>query len=148
MLNLSEYLDGQKLYGDDFSLEQIKQWYEDEKEAYFNLISNNKNSYQYGYSLLNYEHGFRFLPDKRFPQVLSIGGAYGEELSLIKDRAGQITILESSDDFVNSDCPKNHHMKYMQAQPNGKMPFPNNYFNLITCFGTLYHIPNVSTVQG
>ncbi len=30
--------------------------------------------------------------------------------------------------------------------PTGEMPFPDNFFDLITCFGTLHHIPNVSKI--
>ena len=146
MVELSGYLDGKKLYGDDFTAEQIQQWYEEEKEAYFDLIANKENSYKYCYSALNYEHGFRFLPDKRFSQVLSIGGAYGEELLPIINKTDQITILESSDKFIKHNCEKNQNLRYVQARPDGQIPYEENYFDLITCFGTLHHIPNISKV--
>ena len=142
--NVHQYFSGKKLYGDDFSIEQIMEWYEDEKDAYFNLGAKNRDNYKYGYHALNYSYGFRFLGSKkRFSRVLSIGGAYGDELSPIKDRIDQITILESSIEFFN-DNP--NQIRYEKALPTGEMPFPDNCFDLITCFGTLHHIPNVSKI--
>ena len=34
MTDIKYYLAGNKLYGDDFTAEEIEQWHEDEKEAY------------------------------------------------------------------------------------------------------------------
>jgi ubiquinone/menaquinone biosynthesis C-methylase UbiE len=34
----------------------------------------------------------------------------------------------------------------VKPSPNGLLPFENNTFDLITCFGVLHHIPNVSAV--
>ena len=35
--SLDIYLSGKKLYGDDFTYEEILDWYEDEKEGYSDL---------------------------------------------------------------------------------------------------------------
>ena len=48
---MNEFFSGKKLYGDNFNLNQIKKWYDDEKEGYSELISLKK--YFYGYYELN-----------------------------------------------------------------------------------------------
>ncbi len=45
--DIQEYLDGKKLYGDDFNLDEIKRWFEDEKEGYANLGAKNKERYRF-----------------------------------------------------------------------------------------------------
>lgn len=41
---MKEYFNGEKLYGDDFSFDEIKTWYEEESEGYANLGSKNKKN--------------------------------------------------------------------------------------------------------
>jgi len=144
MTDFKDYLEGKKLYGDDFSIEQIAKWYEDEKDAYFNIGQKDRCNYKYAYHHLTYRHGFSFLPNKTFDNVLGLGGAYGDELLPIRDRTGRITIVESTDKF--SENNKDPLISYVKSQPSGELPFPDDYFDLITCFGTLHHIPNVSKV--
>jgi len=144
MSNFKEYFEGKKLYGDDFYIEQITEWYEDEKDAYFNLGEKDRCNYKYGYHSLNYKYGFSYLPNKTFDNVLSLGGAYGDELLPIRDRIGRITIVESTDKF--SENNKDPFITYVKSQPTGELPFPDDSFDLITCLGTLHHIPNVRKV--
>ena len=40
------FLSGKKLYGDDFAYEEIKQWYDEEKEGYANLGAINRSDYK------------------------------------------------------------------------------------------------------
>ena len=49
MGEMDQYLSGKLLYGDDFTLEQINAWYEDEKEGYANLGANDSAKYFYEY---------------------------------------------------------------------------------------------------
>jgi SAM-dependent methyltransferase len=135
----SDYCDGTRLIGDDFPPDQIEEWFSDEREGYFSLSADRAPG-SYGYHELNRHHGFRHLPDITFQHVLGIGSAFGEELSPIFDRAHKLTILEPSDGFVN---PR---FQYVKPSPSGLMPFASASFDLITCFGVLHHIPNVTTV--
>jgi SAM-dependent methyltransferase len=144
MDNLEEYFKGEKLYGDDFSIEQIIEWYKDEENGYFSLYGKNKYR-NYPYHLLNYEYGFRYLPIKIFNNVLSLGGAYADELDPIRNRISRITVLDSAADKY-AENNKGSFISYIKANPNGELPFSDNCFDLITCFGTLHHIPNVSKV--
>jgi SAM-dependent methyltransferase len=134
------YSDGKSLYGDDFSQEQIDAWFRDEAEAYYNLPLEQEIGV-YSYHARNWRHGFRYLPKSRFDRVLCLGGAFGDELQPVLDRASQVTVLEPASEFQN---PR---FEYVKPDPSGRMPFADNTFDLATCFGVLHHIPNVSVVM-
>jgi SAM-dependent methyltransferase len=139
---MNEYLSGKYLHGDDFTAEQIAEWFEDEREGYFDLEHSGAFSgeYAYGYHARNKRHGFRYLPDSLFSEVLGVGSAYGDELMPILERCGKVTILEPADGFQNDK------FTYVKPLPSGRFPFEDNSFDLITCLSVLHHIPNVSFV--
>src|SRR5205823_14608460 len=115
---LSDYFLGNKIYGDDFSPQEIAQWFADEEEGYANLGAKNKSAYQYGYYALNQSHGFRYLKPSSNSHILSIGGAYGEELKPILSSAEKITILDPSSAFAGhmiGGVP----VDYVSPQANG-----------------------------
>ena len=139
-------LSGSKLYGDDFTEEVLEDWFHDEKEGYYNLVgSAQKTSHSYGYYALNMAHGFDHLPKKVFESVLGIGSAFGEELHPVVGRMRHITVLEPSDGFVTHNL-EGVPCNYIKPYVSGDLPFQDNSFDLITCFGVLHHIPNVSKV--
>ena len=142
--NLDVYFRGEKLYGDDFNLKQIKEWYNDEKEGYSGLDLANDSTY--GFYRINYLNGFNKIKSvKEFNHVLSFGGAKGEELNPIINKTKEVYIIEPSQKLrVKSISGKP--VRYVTPMPSGKIDFKDNYFDLITCFGTLHHIPNVSFV--
>lgn len=142
---MNKYLTGEMLYGDDFSIEQIKEWYEAETEAYADLGSKDISNYSYGYHELNTLHGFDVLPNKQFNHVLGFGAAWGHEFEPILSRLNNITIIEPSDN-LRSDKIGNVIPSYVKPEVDGTLVFEDNTFDLITCFGTLHHIPNVSYV--
>lgn len=142
---IDEYFSGEKLYGDNFSPEQIEAWFKDEEQGYFNLWTEEKDPYKYQYHALNQKHGFRFLPDRTYDRVLGVGSAFGEELLPIVDKSGHITILEPADGFIVKEL-KGVPVTYSKPQPSGILPFPSESFDLVTCLGVLHHIPNVSSV--
>lgn len=133
------YSDGMSLYGDDFSPEEIEAWFRDEAEAYYQLPLEQQIGL-YSYHARNWLHGFRYLPPTPFEHVLCLGGAFGDELKPVAGRAQRVTVLEPAGGFQN---PR---FEYVKPDPSGRMPFADNSFDLITCFGVLHHIPNVSTV--
>lgn len=142
---MNEYLEGTKLYGDDFSFDQIKVWYDEEAEGYANLGSKHKDSYAYGYHTMNKIHGFDKIKASTFNDVMGFGSAWGYEFEPIIDKIVNLTIIEPSDNLVNNTIG---HLKpnYVKPTIEGKLPFEDNSFDLITCFGTLHHIPNVSYI--
>ncbi|RPI43479.1 MAG: class I SAM-dependent methyltransferase [Bacteroidetes bacterium] len=144
---MKEYLEGTRLYGDDFSFEQIKNWYEEEAEGYADLGSKNRETYRYEYHQLNQVHGYNKLKETCFENVLGFGSAWGYEFDPIAERIRNLTIVEPSESLVNRRIGDLIPM-YVKPGIDGKLPFTDRSFDLITCFGTLHHIPNVSFVIG
>lgn len=142
---MNSYLEGKKLYGDDFSFDQIMEWYNEEAEGYANLGSKNKNSYSYGYHMMNQIHGYNKIKTINFGNVLGFGSAWGYEFEPIIKKINNLTIIEPSDNLVNNKIG-DLIPKYVKPDINGSLPFDDKSFDLITCFGTLHHIPNVSFV--
>jgi SAM-dependent methyltransferase len=143
--DLAPYFAGEKLYGDDFTAEQIAQWFEDEREGYADLGARNRASYRYGYHALNRLHGFRYLPPDLGGKALSLGGAYGDELIPIARRFDEIVIAEPSRALQVTDM-QGVPVRYIEPRPDGRLPFADETFGVITCLGVLHHIPNVTAV--
>ena len=147
MNDIAIYLSGDKLYGDDFSSEDIRAWFEDEREGYADLGAKELDETQYEYQALNQFHGFRHLPkNARFEHVLGFGSCFGGEFEPIAHRIGRLTIVDPSDAFVRSNvfgipCT------YTKPIESGTLPFDDATFDMLTCFGVLHHIPNVSHVM-
>ena len=142
---MKEYFAGKKLFGNDLKLEQIKGWFDEEAEGYADLGSKNKNSYRYGYHVLNKIHGYDKVKNINFENVLGFGSAWGYEFEPISKNIENLTIIEPSDNLVNNRI-NDLIPKYVKPDITGSLPFDDNSFDLITCFGTLHHIPNVSYV--
>lgn len=143
---INDYLSGKRLYGNDFTQDEINDWYIDESEGYANLVVKKNNSYIYEYHKLNYFHAFRFLKKRNFKRALGIGSAYGDEFTPIAKGIGHITILDPSDAFSENKNIAGTPCTYMKPERSGRLIFEANTFDLITSFGALHHIPNVSYV--
>jgi SAM-dependent methyltransferase len=133
------------LYGDQFTIEEIEDWYNQEKEAYAELGSKDKNNYDYLYHEGNIDRGFRHLKDDALEQVLGFGSAYGEEFIPIISKIKNLTIIEPSDQLKSTKIG-DIYPNYIKPSMDGKMNFSDNTFDLITSFGVLHHVPNVSFV--
>ncbi len=143
---MDRFFSGHALFGDDFSQEQIDLWYADEEEGYSQLEHEDARSPVYIYHALNERFGFRHLPKNRvFKKALGFGSAFGEEFRPISSRLEHLTILDASDSFVR-ERPFDFPVEFAKAQSSGRIPFADNQFDLITCFGVLHHVPNVSFV--
>ena len=107
--------------------------------------SKNKAEYRYNYHNLNLVHGYNKIKSKTLENALGLGSAYGFEFEPIINRISNITIIEPSDLLINNKIggliPR-----YVKPNVNGDLPFNDNSFEIITCFSTLHHIPNVSYV--
>lgn len=141
---IKPYLDGDRLYGDDFVGDELLTWFEDEREAYYNLGKERQN-YQYKYHEMDRAYGYKHLRGKSFRHVLGIGSAYGDELLPIVDRCQRITIIEPTEAFAVSEIG-GVPTEYVKPQPSGDLPFDDNTFDLITCFSALHHMANVSHI--
>jgi len=142
---IQKCLHGDILYGDDFSVEEIALWFEQEKEGYSSLGAADRTNYTYVYHALNRYHGFAHLPDSFTEHVLGLGSAWGDELIPMVGRAKQVTILDPSKAF--SDAKVNGlSINYKQPNVSGKIDLSDSSVDLVVCFGVLHHIPNVSFV--
>ena len=142
---MEHYFTGQEIYGDTFTLPEIQSWYEDEKEAYAELVAQYEQTYTYGYHHINIVHGFQYLPKQKFNQVLGLGSAYGYEFEPIQSAIANLVILEPSD-HLKSNKIGNINVSYKKPNIDGHIDYPDDHFDLIVCFATLHHIPNVSYV--
>lgn len=134
---------GEALYGDDFDADAIAAWFRDEENAYAELW--HQSSGVYGYHALNHWHGFRHLPPGPLGSVLAFGSAHGQEVEPLLDRLRAVTLLDSSDTFSGRPVP-GVSVRREKARSTGELPFEADSFDLVTCFGVLHHIPNVSYV--
>jgi SAM-dependent methyltransferase len=142
---MDKYFSGEALYGDDFTVAQIEQWYRDEEEAYANLGNTELNQYSYHYHALNRLHGFKYLEGKNFDKVLGLGAAWGHEYFPIIDRIKELYIIEPSEK-LRSDKIGDLTPVYSKPNVDGAISYPDDHFDLVTSFGTLHHVPNVSFI--
>lgn len=144
-VNFDDCFQGKCLYGDDFTIEQIEEWYKDEAEGYSSLFDDVEKKYQYSYHALNVRHGFSKLPNLRFSHAMGLGSAFGYEFRPIIGKLDRITILDPSEKFVTSNLD-GVPVEYRKPNVSGTIPMDDHSVNLVTCFGTLHHIPNVTHV--
>jgi len=150
----NKYLDGNILVGDDFKQEEIDLWYKEEEEAYSKLASDGSKK-NYLYENINNFYGLKSVLHNFSPNepvnILCFGAAYGGEVIAIKkildDRSisYSITVVDSSDIMLD-DIKKRLSVNILKASSDGKIDLKPNSFDLITCFGILHHIANVSFV--
>src|SRR5688572_9834613 len=134
---------GRDLYGDDFDAEAIAAWFKDEEHAYANMWHDGAG--EYAYHALNAWHGFRHLPKGMLGSVLAFGSAHGQELEPLVGRLQEVTLLDSAETFETPSIP-GARVRREKAITSGDLPFGESSFDLVTCFGVLHHIPNVSHV--
>ncbi len=133
-----------ELYGDDFSLSELQKWCGEEEEGYAKLIQGEEYTYQYQY--MNEFYGFRYIADiATFKNVLGFGSAFGHEFMPIISRIQNLTIIEPSE-YLHSSILGQLVPRYIKPNIDGVLNFPDSSFDLITCFGVLHHIPNVTAV--
>ena len=143
----SEYFSGSKLIGDDFNDAEIQEWFEQEKNAYVSLIDT-RESYHYEYHALNDVCGFGIIK-RAAPhsiRVCGFGSAFGHELKPIQDKVVSTVLIDSASSFHDKP-PSSKNLRTVLAQCSGEINCDANSFDLITCFGVLHHIPNVSFVM-
>jgi SAM-dependent methyltransferase len=146
--DISTYLTGKRLYGNDFSLDEIEEWFADEAEGYADLGARRKTDYRYAYHELNALHGIHYIENRKFNEALGLGSAYGDEFKPVSENIKKITILDPSDAFSDVRYISDTSCQYLKPSADGNMPFQNNQFDLIMCLGVMHHIPNVSYVMG
>lgn len=139
-ISLEKYRSGAELFGDDFGSDDLYRWYEIESQAYAEMVQSGIVEPIYGYGAINRWLGYRYLSHVEFKNVLGVGGDNGEELEPVMKYSPSVTVLESRDGLSGA-------VRHVKSDPLGPFPFPDGTFDLVTCFGVLHHIANVSTVM-
>lgn len=143
---MARYLSGSALYGDDFGPDQLAAWYAGEREGYAGEVAKREEAYRYKYHALNWSGGFKHLAGRTGLKVLGIGSAYGDELLPIAPQAASFDIIEPSEEFSRNREIAGVPATYHKPREDGLFDLPDNSFDVITSFGVLHHIANVSTV--
>lgn len=143
---LNEFFSGQRLYGDDFTMEQLQTWYDGEKEGYAGEVLSTPGPYRYHYHELNKFHLFRHIQPLKGARAIGLGSAYGHEFLPVADSLRDITIIDPSDEFAAHASLGKTPIEYRKPAVDGKLAFANDTFDLATSMGALHHIANVSTV--
>lgn len=137
-------LRGESIYGDDFSPDEIAQWLKDEVGGYSSLEHIDSQTDQYVYHAMDSAYAWRYISGSSL-QVLGLGSAYGSEFRPIASRIESLTIVELEEKFWRAKVV-GIPARYLRPDPAGRLPLDSDAFDLITAFGVLHHIPNVSDV--
>jgi SAM-dependent methyltransferase len=141
------------LYGDNFSSEHIREWYESEVSGYFDLLSqdhkftNADSEYNYEYDALNQFHVIGGLLKRRFNTCLALGCAAGDDIAPLAAVVDRFIAIEPAEKWWHSDIGGKP-AAYMRPSAIGDMDLDSASVDLATSFGVLHHIPNVSHVVG
>ena len=92
------YFLGERVYGDDFSLAQIKEWYEQEETGYYDLTEA-RGVYSYGYHALNRLHGLTYLKGRVFDCCLAIGCARGDDVTPLARQVRKFIAIEPAEQW-------------------------------------------------
>lgn len=139
-----KYLKGYALMGDQFGPSQLEEWYKDEAQGYAGLV-NDEIDYNYNYHTINKKHGFSMLEQSSISHALGIGSAYAHEFLPIIDRVKRLTVIDPGDKFEKPEIA-GVPINYVKPMPSGTLEVGDDCIDLVTCFGVLHHIPNVTYV--
>jgi SAM-dependent methyltransferase len=142
---------GKTLYGDNFSSDQIQEWYDSEITGYFDLLSNHykvtddNNEYNYQYDALNQFHAINRLLNRQFDTCLALGCAAGDDIAPLAAVVGRFIAIEPAEKWWHNEIGGTPAM-YIRPSPTGDIHLDSTTVDLATSFGVLHHIPNVSHV--
>lgn len=137
-------LSGETIYGDDFDDAEIAAWFRDEVDGYASLDHADSRTDHYAYHALDSAYAWRFLTGTKL-RVLGLGSAYGSEFRPIAARIESLILVEPAQKFWRprvAGIPA----QYRLPEPSGRLALASDSFDLVTAFGVLHHVPNVSAV--
>ena len=142
-----DYFLGGRVYGDDFSPAQIKEWYAQEESGYYDLTQTHGGGYTYGYHALNRLHGFGCLQGRLFDCCLALGCARGDDVSPLAPQVRKFVAVEPAEQWW-SDNIGGTPASFIKPAISGDIALPDGAVDLATCLGVLHHIPNAGHVLG
>ena len=148
-----EEISGRCLYGDNFSSDQIREWYDSEVTGYFDLLSDHykvtdaDNEYTYEYDALNQFHAIGGLLNRQFDTCVALGCAAGDDIAPLAPAVQRFIAIEPAEKWWHNEIGGKP-AKYMRPSAIGDIELESGTVDLATSFGVLHHIPNVSHVVG
>ena len=146
-------ISGKTLYGDNFSSDQIQEWYDREVTGYFDLLSNHykitdaDNQYNYEYDALNQFHAIGRLLSRQFDICLALGCAAGDDIAPLAPVVQRFIAIEPAEKWWHNEIGGKPAI-YMRPSAVGNIELDSATVDLATSFGVLHHIPNVTHVVG
>ncbi len=135
------YKTGAELYGDDFSPDDIAEWFASEQLGYYDTREGVGGTHTHA---LNARHGFRHLGE-HYENCLTLGCADGDELLPIAGRVGKFIAVEPAKPWWRDKIGRTP-AEYRMPEQSGALDLPDQSVELVLCFSVLHHIPNVSAV--
>jgi SAM-dependent methyltransferase len=141
--SLAEYYSGRKLWGDDFGIEEIREWYQLEENACFDIYDQGRRRMPNN-DYLHWQNGYRWALNGRntLGKVLGLGSGNGEEFRPVRQCIGHLYIVESAGGYFKNDAATT----YVKAQVDGSLDFADEFFDTAVNIAVLHHIPNLSHV--
>jgi SAM-dependent methyltransferase len=142
---------GRSLYGDNFSADQIREWYETEVTGYFDLLSHHYKAtdddgkYAYEYGALNHFHAFDRLLNRQFDTCLALGCAAGDDIAPLGPVVRRFIAIEPAEKWWH-DSIGGKPATYIKPSAISDIELESGSVDLATSIGVLHHIPNVSHV--
>ena len=140
---LQDFYSGKKVLGNDFTPEQIREWYSLEENACFEIYEHGKKRMPNN-DWLHWSCGFRWALSQRHSlgKVLGLGSGNAEEFRPIEKWIEHLYIVESAEGYFQDGKT----ITYKKARPDGVLDFPDEFFDTQAAIAVLHHIPNISSV--
>jgi SAM-dependent methyltransferase len=139
----ARHLSGASLYGDDFDEVDIRRWYAEEDQGYYELVKT-YGKYVYDYHALNEYQAYRFLRG-HYECCLAMGCAKGDDVAPLADRVDRYVAIEPAEQWWSPEIG-GRPASYLKPSILGDIPMAEASADLVVCLGVLHHIPNVSHV--
>ena len=141
--SINEYYSGRKLWGDDFGLEEIREWYRLEENACFDIYDQGRHRMPNN-DYLHWQDGYRWALKGRntLGKVLGLGSGTGEEFRPLSQWIEHLYIVDSAAGYFHDDATTT----YVKAREDGSLDFVDDFFDTAVNIAVLHHIPNVSHV--
>jgi len=141
--SLDDYYSGRKLFGDDFSLDEIREWYQLEENACFESYDQGRKRMPNN-DYLHWQAGYRWALEGRtgLGKVLGIGSGNGEEFRPVRHLIEHLYIVESAQGYLQDSATTT----YVKAEVDGTLKFSDAFFDTAVNVAVLHHVPNVSHV--
>jgi SAM-dependent methyltransferase len=140
----AEWFSGRRLYGDDFTDDQIAEWFADEERGYF-AITNGAAQRRPQYDALYSLTLFRHVRGEHFDTCLAIGSAGGNDIRQLALQVHRFIVIEPTQECWVEQIGGKPAL-YRSPTLRGEIDLPNDSIDIATTISCLHHIANVSDV--